>query len=299
MTEMHADPRRWLPADAAHAAMNSHYVVEVTGADAASLLQGQLSNDIDALETSPGQLSSYNSPKGRVLALLRVLKHGDRYWLAVDSNIADGFVQRLRMFVLRSKVSINADPGIVGMVLAGPGAMSALAKAGLPAPGAGSAEIWNGRVFLGMPGPVPRVEIYAPMEKLPGLAFTEASDEDLARWDILAGLPRMLPDNQDAHVAQHLNLDELGAVNFRKGCYTGQEIIARMKYLGKVKKRAATFVGSDLAVGAPVRDADDRAVGEIVNVAPAGDRQLALAVVSLDAAESLLVNGNPLVAIRP
>ncbi|HEX6927694.1 MAG TPA: hypothetical protein VF267_00475 [Gammaproteobacteria bacterium] len=284
--------RQSLPGTAATAAMDAHRVVKVNGPDARALLQGQLSNDLDALDENPGQLSSLNSPKGRVLAFLRVLKQGEDYWLVVDRAIADAFVQRLKMFVLRSKVDIHVADDLGGIVVAGPGTGETLAARNLPAPEPGTAATRDGKVLLGIPGPMPRVEILGPVDALPA---PDASADDLARWDILYRLPRIVDANRDAHVAQHLNLDELGAISFKKGCYTGQEIIARMKYLGKVKKRAAVFLGDGASAGDSVRTEDGKAAGEVVNVAPAGGDQLILAVVNLETRdEALTVNEQPL-----
>ena len=282
----------WLPATSAIAPMDAHRIFRIGGPDAAKFLQGQLSNDIAALDTNPGQLSSFNSPKGRVLAFLRVLKHGGTFWLVVDEAAADDFAQRLKMFVLRSKVDIEATDELAGVAATGPKLTERLATEELPLPAAGQAIEHDGRVLLGIPGPVPRVEIFGPAGTLPAPG---ASADDLAHWDILFRLPRISDAYRDAHVAQHLGLDELGAINFRKGCYTGQEIIARMKYLGKVKKRTAVFLGDGARAGDSVRTEDDKAAGEVVNVAQAAGAELVLAVVNLDALESALtVNGRPL-----
>lgn len=286
-------PNKWLPEAAAFARMDAQRVIRVSGADAAGLLQGQFSNDIAALNNNPAQFSSYNSPKGRVLAFLRVLKRGDEFWLVVDADILDVFVQRLRMFVLRSNVSIEIAEDIRGIAVVGPKAAEQLASAGLPSPAASESVERNGRVFFSVPGAAPRIEIYG--DPLPELNMNAASADDLARWDVLYHLPRIMEGNRDAHVAQHLGLDELGAINFKKGCYTGQEIIARMKYLGKVKKRPAIFIANDVKVGDTIRAEGDRSTGEIVNVAEANGKQLVLAVVNLDDQDKALnVDDSPL-----
>lgn len=286
-------PNKWLPATAAFAHMETHRVIRVSGADAAALLQGQFSNDIAALDSNPAQFSSYNSPKGRVLAFLRVFKRGDEFWLVVDDSILDAFVQRLKMFVLRAKVSIEVAEDIRGMAIAGSAAAEALASAGLPSPAAGEAIASDDCMYFGMPGPAPRVELFG--QSLPALKISGASADDLARWDVIFHLPRIMEGNRDAHVAQHLGLDELGAINFKKGCYTGQEIIARMKYLGKVKKRPAVFLGTGANVGDTIRTTEDRNAGDVVNVANADGKQLVLAVVNLDDEDAPLnINGERL-----
>src|SRR5690606_19208297 len=117
--------------------------------------------------------------EGRVLAFLRVLKHGETCWLAVDEAAADAFMQRLKMFVLRSKVDIGTAGELKGAAAAGPKLAERLAMEDLPLPSAGQAIDHDGLVLLGTPGPVPRVEIFGPAGTLPA---PDASADDLARW---------------------------------------------------------------------------------------------------------------------
>lgn len=286
----------WLPSEAAQAMMNASRFIRVSGPDAASFLQGQFSNDIQALEENPAQFSSYNSPKGRVLAFLRILRHEDDFLLAVDEAIADTCLQRLRMFVLRSNVVIETDETVRGVVVTGGTARETLMAAGLPAPEPGCAAPHDSLIIFAVPGPEARFEIFS--STLPALDVPVAAADDLSRWDILFRLPRMLLENQDRHVAQHLGLDERGAISFKKGCYTGQEIIARMKYLGKVKKGAVVFAGENAKPGDSIRNQEDRSVGEVVNVADANGGQLILASVNIDDPSRILhVNDVPLTPV--
>lgn len=284
---------------AATATMNAHAILEVSGADAAAFLQGQLSNDIDALATGLAQLSGYHSPKGRMLAFLRVLHapssgREPSFLLVLDEAIAEAVTQRLRMFVLRSQVRIARRDDLAARVLLGAGIPALLSRNHLPSPAPGSGVIVNECVFFALPSsPVPRIEVFGPADAMPALTVEAADPDALARWDILCKLPRILPEIQDAHVAQHLGLDELEGINFRKGCYTGQEIIARMKYLGRVKKRPAIFVANGASPGDVIRDENGQAAGEVVNVASQGNEVLMLAVVNLDSEKkTLAVDGN-------
>lgn len=279
--------------------MNAHAIIEVTGPDAASFLQGQLSSDVNALAAGGAQLAGYHSPKGRVLAFLRVLRRpveAPAFLLVVDRPIVDAVLQRLRMFVLRSKVNIERRDDLAARALIGEEIPQLLKESGLPVPPQGSAAGWNDCVVFALPAsPVPRVEIVAPAASMPALDVAAADDDALARWDILCRLPRILPEIQDAHVAQHLGLDELDGISFRKGCYTGQEIIARMKYLGRVKKRPAIFVTAAAAPGDVIRDENGQVAGEVVNVAPLDEETLILAVANLDSEDrTLAIDGSPL-----
>lgn len=262
----------------------------VDGPDAREFLQGQLSNDVNDLEDNPVQFTSMNSPKGRVLAFGRLVKVGDHYWLGVDIEVIDGILKRLRMFVLRSKVTLAIDGAFAATAVMGNDARKAMTNAGLPTPGPGKSIQHGELTIFSVPGPAERFEIFGPGDALQSLEFDAAglSPAELAIQDILWRLPRLHDANQDSQVAQMLNLDELQAINFRKGCYTGQEVIARMHYLGKLKKRAVVLVGETGDDDASVQDSGGKKVGEIFQSASHDDTQLHLAVLNIAATGNAL-----------
>jgi hypothetical protein len=213
------------------------------GPDAAAFLQGQLSNDVRKLGPARAQLSSCNSPKGRMLAVLHLLRRDDAtFVLELHRGLLEPVLKRLKMFVLRSKVTLTelADHEVHG--LAGPDAAQVLADLGLPAPGAALDCGWSGDVCVTRRiGDLPRFTLLAPRSA--GLAQRLATRaqagtaEDWKRLEIEAGVPTVYPETQDHFVAQMCNLDALGGISFDKGCYTGQEVIARVHYRGAVKRR--------------------------------------------------------------
>jgi folate-binding protein YgfZ len=209
-------------------------LIEVRGADAAAFLQGQLSNDVRKVEPARAQLSSYNSAKGRMLAVLHVLRAGDdAFLLEVHRGVLDAVLKRLKMFVLRSKVTLAAsDRALHG--IAGPGAAAALAALNLPAPGAPlECAAAGDTLVMRRLGATPRFSVIGPA----GAGLRTTGDPlDWQRLDIEAGVPTIYPPTQDRFVAQMCNLDTLGGISFDKGCYTGQEIIARVHYRGAVKR---------------------------------------------------------------
>ncbi|MGH8443455.1 MAG: YgfZ/GcvT domain-containing protein [Nevskiaceae bacterium] len=217
-------------------------LVEAGGADAATFLQGQLSNDIRALAPARAQLSSYNSAKGRMLAVLHVLPHDDGFLLELQRSLLETVLKRLKMYVLRSKVTLaEAERTVFG--LAGPDAASVLADIGVPAPIAPLDCAWHGDLcVMRRIGEVPRYTLLAPgahgAELWPRIArrARAGSLDDWKRSEIEAGVPTVYPQTQDRFVAQMCNLDALGGISFDKGCYTGQEIIARVHYRGAVKR---------------------------------------------------------------
>lgn len=255
-------------------------LVEVRGADAPAFLQGQFSNDVRAVDPARAQLSSYNSPKGRLLAVLHVLRADDTFLLELHRGVLDAVLKRLRMYVLRSKVTL-AESGRALYGLAGPRAAEVLGAAGLPAPAAPLACAWAGDVgVLRRLGTTPRYTLIAP----PGVdlgarlaAHASAGDPlDWQRLDIAAGLPTIYPQTQDRFVAQMCNLDALGGISFDKGCYTGQEVIARVHYRGAVKRHMENRRLDGPAPAPGTRLADGEVVDAVAD--PDGAGSLALVV---------------------
>jgi folate-binding protein YgfZ len=246
-------------------------VLAFDGPDAASFLQGQLSNDVAALAVGQSQWTSYNSPKGRMLGSMLLWRAGAdafRAWLAGD--LAEPLRKRLSMFVLRAKVQVT-DRTSYGprLGLAGPGAGQALAAALGAAPSPGTALEQHGTAMVAAPDG--RILI------LPSLADAQAAQARVAdhalpgatdQWYLLgirAGIPLITAATADLFVPQTANWDLIGGVSFRKGCYPGQEIVARMQYLGRLKERTARF-GVDGPPPAPAT----RLYGEGFGAQPCG-----------------------------
>lgn len=236
-------------------ALDSLGVIEVTGADAQEFLQGQFSNDIDAVAPGGCQLNAYCTPKGRALAVVRVLRFGDGWRLLAPAALADALIKRLRMFVLRAKVGIDMRP---------------LARRGfIGAPGAPDSALENAAaVSAQVAGVVPRQLIIGDAAARIGDIAPAASDDMWRLVDILSGLPQVYPATAEEFIPQFINLDRVGGLSFTKGCYPGQEIIARLRHRGRVKQRmvAARAAGVDaLAPGDAVFDGDGKKIGAVVD----------------------------------
>lgn len=255
------------------------------GADAASFLHGQLSTDVAQMPVGAVGLSTYNSAMGRVLASLVLYRRApDAFVALVAADLAAALRKRLAMFVLRAKVTVT-DPAAGRTIRGAAGADDLAAVLGpVPERGQGAATThgdlvaWpDGRVVL-VPGEGADEAVTGPGE--PSAAF--------ALHGIRAGVPLVTLATQDQFVPQSLNLDLLGGVNFRKGCYPGQEIVARMQYLGRLKERLFAFTtpAAPPAPGTPLVGAGttEPALGTVVNAAPAADGTLLLAVAHYDAA---------------
>ena len=261
----------FIPAEPRIAAATRLAAFRVTGSDRAGFLQGQLSNDVNGLADGRAQLTSYSNPKGRVLAIMRLAQRGDDWWLLLDASVADKVMQRLKMFVLRSDVQFERDEDFGCAVIAGNGA--------------GEFTAGDSLAKMAVPGSLPRIEVFGPTKALPA-ATADASE--LKRWDTLSGLLQVDENQTEQHVAQMLNLDRLGAIHFKKGCYAGQEIIARMHYLGKLKQRALPCVAASGDVGDVIVDGDGKKVGELLQASDIDGGRLHLAMLKLTAIEGEL-----------
>jgi len=218
-------------------------LLDARGPDAAAFLQGQLSNDVHKLAPNLAQLSSYNSPKGRMLAVLHLLRRDDGFLLELQRSLLESTLKRLKMYVLRSKVTLAevTDRALLG--LAGSGAAGILGTLGLPAPAAPLECAWaEGLCVVRRLGAAPRYTLLTPDTRATDLwaqLTARAAVAGIADWKLLeveAGVPTIYPETQDHFVAQMCNLDTLGGISFDKGCYTGQEVIARVHYRGAVKR---------------------------------------------------------------
>ena len=220
-------------------------LIRARGADTQNFLNGQLSNDLRRLDATHSQLAAWCSPKGRMLVIFRLLRRGDDTLLQLPSSLLEPTLKRLRMFVLRAKVTQeSADDELVSFGISGPDAEKLLRDVTGFAPGEiNGSETRDETTIAKLPGPHPRFEIIAPTDtatKLWSNLQTGATPVGPSVWtwlDIMAGIPGVHPETSEAFVPQMANLELVGGVNFKKGCYPGQEIVARMQYLGKLKQR--------------------------------------------------------------
>ncbi len=276
-------------------------LIAVHGEDALGFLQGQLSNDIRELSQTHVQWSSHCSQKGRMLANFLVLRIGETIYLQLPAERIPDLLKRLRMFVLRSRVTLeDASDELVRMAIAGDCAEQGLNALGMPVPERQNAlALTEDVVLIRLPGPVPRIEIIGPPEPMGDLwnalhaQATPANSEAWRLLDIRAGIPSIYNQTADAFVPQMANMQLIDGVSFHKGCYTGQEVVARMQYLGKLKRRMyRAEVDSDTAPlpGDALFSPDSssqQGSGTVVMASPSGEgRHELLIVVEIKAAES-------------
>jgi len=281
-----------LPAGTSRARLPSLLSIDAEGADAREFLHGQLSSDVKALAIGHAHYASYNSPKGRMLATLIVWRRADeRYVLVLAADLAETIRRRLAMFVLRAKVVLAMSPrplwGIVGTTAVDLCVPPIPAWSSFAADVTATLHLPDGRWLVDAGGALPA-----------SIAALTEADEALWQWcAIRAGVPQIVAATSDKLVAQSANWELVGGVDFHKGCYPGQEIIARMQYLGRLKERLHAFhadaPAAALAAGTAVAaNGEDDGVGVGIVVAaapsPAGGSDL-LAVVHNDAAAAGVV----------
>lgn len=255
-------------------------LLRARGADAVAFLQGQFSNDVRLLTSGHGQLSSYCTPKGRMLAILHLMRDGEDILIQLPASLAVTVLPRLKMFILRSKVTLEEVGDKVAIGLSGPLATELVSAHFGAAPTAShdciQRDDW---VVMALPGIHPRYQVVATPSVLRDLwqklePKTRAGGYPVWRWlDIEAGVPSVWPSTSETFVPQTTNLELLGGVNFKKGCYPGQEIVARMQYLGKLKQRMVHgHVNGDRApqAGDPVYTPayGDQPAGAVVDALP-------------------------------
>lgn len=274
--------------------------LRVRGAEAEAFLQGQLSNDLRRLTPERAQLSSYSNAKGRMLAVLHLVRVDEEIFIELPASIADATLARLKMFVLRAKVALEraADRDALALIGEDAAAMMPFFKLPVPEEALQCRRDGRGLTVVRRLGALPRYTVLGPRETIAELraqipdAMREPEGLLWRRADIENGIPVVLPETREHFVPQMANLDLLGGISFEKGCYTGQEIVARLHYLGQLKRRmfVADIGGPAPAPGTPVLAAGEaQAVGEIVDAVAVGpDAARATVVLQLGALEQAL-----------
>ncbi|KAB2312951.1 folate-binding protein YgfZ [Betaproteobacteria bacterium SCN2] len=251
-----------------------------SGEDTAEFLQSQFTNDVRGLHADAAAWNGYCSAKGRMLANFLMWKDGADTCLQMSGDIREAVLKRLKMFILRAKVvARDATEEKVRLVLAGPQAAAALIDAGLAAP-AGAMKTKSSEQGLSVRLGADKFVLALPADKASAIwaaLAKHATPVGTAVWDWLRlsnGIPMIVARTQEEFVPQMVNWEVLGGVSFQKGCYPGQEIVARTQYLGKLKRRMyLAHLDGDEAPAAGdslyTPDMDGQASGMVVNAAPA------------------------------
>lgn len=274
----HMPPDPWQP-------LHEHGVLLLEGGDASAFLHGQVTADVASLAPGQATLAALCTPQGRVIAIVRIGRLARGLAVVLPRELAATVASHLRRYVLRAKVSVHdASAELAAAGLAGTGHAPALPAAGWESLQLGDAR----RLAVG------------PATALRAGPATDAGSEC---WDALcvaSGEPEVYRATSEAWVPQMLNLDLLGAVSLTKGCYTGQEIVARLQYRGQVKRRLFRYryAGGRLAAGAALcRNGTE--VGTVVRLAGGPDAGELLAVVGVESGALSLSDADGRVTCAP
>lgn len=250
-------------------------VVEVSGADAMGFLHGQFTNHINEIGDA-FRLAAYCQPQGRILSLMRVVKKDDLFYLIMPQDLIEGFIKRLSMFILRSKVFIRlADELAVFGVISQNKQLPEIDHAVIDNDMViGRVSNWNN---------LQRALLIANSEKV--LNHMQVI-EDSAMWflsEIETSTPWVFEKTKEAFIPQWINLDLIGGLVFDKGCYPGQEIISRMQHLGKTPRRLVLLKSDSKVLVEPKSDVflNGEAVGQAVAGVQTQDKTLVLVSMSI------------------
>ena len=269
------------------------HFIQVTGADAEVFLNAQLSQNITSKGTNRATLAAWHDSKGRVLGLLHIFPNDDGWILMVHGGNPKNLTQKLKLFVLRDDVEIyDVSSKLFGAILLGK--TDQWLKGCNKTLGQPSENIVKKGAALAFKLSPHAIYLVAPKDKQHSIESEFKVSNDLAGEiaEIQMGLINISSALSQRFIPQMLNLDKLGALSFDKGCYPGQEVIARVQHRGNLKRRIFRFSGvlSDTpSIGSVLIDLAGSPVGEVVRSARADSQRVELlAIIKIDAAEKPL-----------
>ncbi|OHV12354.1 hypothetical protein BH688_04625 [Kushneria phosphatilytica] len=286
-------------------------VIEIAGPDTARFLQGQTSAQVDLANGDIAPPTAFCTPKGRMIANAQIVRiETDRYWLLLNSSVAEALRLHLAKFAVFYKTDLNHRNDLVTMGVSGEAAESTLSDCSIKTP----RDEWfmartDTTVVLRHPHPQPRfvlIDTAEPMiehwQTLNTQGATPTSERFWQLLDIQAGLVWVDESTRENWLPQMINWEALAGISFKKGCYTGQEVVARAHFRGQVKKRLMRLTingNSHPEIGAIVRDDNDKRMGEVVSLAPSNEGSELLAVLNVrEEMPSMTVDGQP-VTLQP
>ena len=243
--------------------------LRVSGDDASKFLQGQLSNDVNLIDDNNYQISSYSTNQGKVISINRIFKDNHSFIILLNKDISEYFVEKISMYILMSKVNLKIEKDYKVFGLIGENAKKLSHKNNILGD---KKYLKKGNLWIMN---TTNKDIYSNIivcEKDSEDFFKELNvsklDFNVSKFiDIISCFLRINKLNKERYIPQVLNLDENNGINFKKGCYTGQEIIARTHYLGKVKKKIFIIkhTSSKIDINDKIYDENDESVGEVIS----------------------------------
>ena len=262
-------------------------VLKITGDDAPSFLQNLLTNDVDAIAIQQSQLSGLCNAKGRLIASFLLIRHQTHcYYMMLPSTMCQPLQQRLAMYVLRAKVTINNISDATACIGLYQKRSDSLSKLSFPDKDY-QCNIHQEATIIKLPDKQIRYVVIQPHAQVNNFlkqldsCWQPAHDSIWQQLDIKAGLPMIYPASSEKFTPQQVNFDLIDGVSFSKGCYPGQEVVARLHYLGKESRRMfiAKANSPDVVdIASNVTDAAGNVVGHVVAIARKGKDALMLLV---------------------
>jgi folate-binding protein YgfZ len=212
-------------------------VIRVSGIDNKKFLQGQLTNDIVSLQDQKYKLASYCTHQGKVISNMQLILNDDDIIILLPKHLSEYFIEKISKYILMSKVEFSIDSKSVVLSGLGEEALSIINKYSVTIPG-GYKKIDNSSIIINMSTssiPQCRCILFDPEQKV-DIAYANSDQHTTCLIDLFNLITRLRVENIEKYIPQVLNADKLDTVNYKKGCYTGQEVIARTHYLGNVKK---------------------------------------------------------------
>ena len=246
--------------------------LRVSGTDRIEFLQGQFTQDLRQLKPGQPRLAGWTSPKGRLFFISWLADWQDSIWLVLPTALAEPVVRRLKMFILRADVRVDISELPVWLM------------AEIEPDKNGSTDCFNDDKKL-------RCAVDGTGWQIGGTS--EQVQPSLAEWrlaHIRAGRPVIWQETSEDFVPQMVNLDLLDGISFAKGCYVGQEIVARTQNLGRIKRRMYRFQAAEGLVPVPgdVIKSGSHGAGKIVDAASTGDSIELLAVIRIESLQDEL-----------
>ncbi|MDF3865449.1 folate-binding protein YgfZ [Pseudomonas denitrificans (nom. rej.)] len=272
--------------------LNHEGILAVRGADAAKFLQGQLTCNLNYLNAEYSSLGARCTPKGRMTSSFRILAEGEGFLLAMANDLLESQLADLKKYAVFSKATLSDDSSLWARFGLS-GADTVLAELGLKLSGDADQVARAGGLIAICLGQG-RVELWVPAERaaaITDLLQARLPHAELNDWllgQVRAGVGQVFGATRELFIPQMINLQAVGGVSFKKGCYTGQEIVARMQYLGRLKRRLQRLKLDGTELPEPGRElfspVHSTSVGEVVLAARAADGVELLAVLQDDAA---------------
>ncbi len=244
-------------------------LLKISGADAKKFLQGQLTCDLEKVDVHTATLGAYCNAKGRVVSLFRLFRRDSDYYLLMPENVINAALAALKKYAIFSKVTLHIlQSHCYGLLTA--------QHAGYLPTRDHQVQHHKDTTYIRVPDREPRYLL---------IDFADSPDPTRiasTAWhlrDISAGIPRLYPETIGEFLPHYLNLPALGAISFTKGCYTGQEIIARMQHRGKLKQHLQLrrlHTDKNILPGSQCRTTENRIIGQIIDGVTDGMQQLCL-----------------------